>query len=905
MNSSMSENKRKTMMVLYKIEEEMGNYIIENKNALSIIDESFTDFKITDSLEKAYLDDIFQMVIRATKGTSDEENVKYLYKLSHELSLFEIRNSVAHPNRSFFDCYWYRVAAIASDPAFSSLGIKDIGATLFSAESGTIDDPPDGWDSAYMWAIKNNLPHSAESDITGLIGRNKDLKNLRSKISNPRSSVVAIVAPGGYGKTALAIDLLKNIVTSSSSSSWVDGVVYMTMKQEELTKDGIVQSTPSCSQDDITRTLSEYIGEIFNEDLDSLDQAISLFSEKRLLICVDNLETLLRDSPAIFEDFVETLPIQWKVLVTSRVGITNSYIYPLKELEEKAATHLGRLYNKNRGGDELKNEKYKQIARECYYNPLAIRLTLDVYISGHDIPVSINVAKNNISEFSYRNLVDSLSVTALKMLELIFIQKTVNRKSVCEILEISADEAAEGLNELARTSLISRYSGENEVEEYKINGSVKELLMTNIKNVEVRSSIISAIDKKKAIVQNIDFFHKNKNYPVWHLGFIPLDVNDTLKILLTDKNKAIRGTASTFRSSATELYSRFKESEELYSENLYFFRAFADIMSALKLNLKAEEYYKKAVSLDSENYVSLYALGRFYHASSNWDGALEVYSELMERVDAISNLENHEPFCMSIFQGYFLALISTGRFQRVIDETKGWKDRSKFRGVIGTFRATAFKRKIEVSVNEDIDGTMASLTSSVRIMNDVLITDGYVHAFCVQAYKIIEEIEFIFNRLVYVNKFQNFGLECLEFIDRHVLGVVEGHRKMSIIDLSPLLVKLKNLTIDDNPFSNSVKWLRYSNPLIVSGVDVDSVPENSTLAYIKNIATDFKGNRKKFLFAKDDRGDEYFVHLSAVENCEWDEWLKLREGYPLAILEYSEESGKDAYKAQKVLVVNT
>ena len=102
----------------------------------------------------------------------------------------------------------------------------------------------------------------------------------------------------------------------------------------------------------------------------------------------------MRDDDQLFHLFIDRLPRDWKVVVTSRVVITNAFIYTLAELNDKPAIHLSRLYNRNKGGDELPQEKYAQIAKDCYCNPLAIKMTFDLYLAGNEIPTSINEAKS-------------------------------------------------------------------------------------------------------------------------------------------------------------------------------------------------------------------------------------------------------------------------------------------------------------------------------------------------------------------------------------------------------------------------------------------------------------------------------------------------------------------------------
>jgi hypothetical protein len=574
--------KRKTSMVLYSIEESLGNYILENENSLLIDNTSSYDLKIKDTLEKSYLDDIFQLVLKATKDTTEENAIKRLYQLAHELHLFEIRNAIAHPNRPFLDVYWYRVAAIAADPVFESIGIKNIKAVLYSAEEGTIEEPPEDWEKKYTWNIPNNLPIKFESDITGLIGRKQELTDLKEKIMSPRTSTAAIVAPGGYGKTAVVLDLLKDIVTTAESTKWVDAVSYITLKTEAWKDGEFVKLDAASEMIEVEKQIAEQLGIIFDEYIDDIDQAIKDLSDKRIIICIDNLETILRDNDELFHNLVDRLPRDWKVIVTSRISITNSFIFTLKELKEKPAIHLARLYNKNRGGDELTQERYTQLAKDCHLNPLAIKMTLDLYLSGKEIPESINEAKNNIANFSFSNLIESLSNNAIKILELIFIESKSSRKLICEILEITTDEAASVINELSRTSLINRSSNEK-TESYEINGSIKDLLIINPKCLEIRTEIQNKLNRQVTLSNEVDIQQRASNLPEWHFQYIPPNTDHGLKLLMNQFSK-LRFTKQNSRNERlSSVYSSFKEQEEHYKDNHLFLRAFAKLLESLMI----------------------------------------------------------------------------------------------------------------------------------------------------------------------------------------------------------------------------------------------------------------------------------------------------------------------------------
>lgn len=894
--------KRKTSMVLYCIEEALGKYIYEHENSVACNLSGFDDIKIKDVIEKAYLDDIFQLVIKATYDTSEEISIKRLYQLAHDLNLFEIRNAIAHPNRAFLDVYWYRVAAIAADPVFEQIGIKDIKAVLYSAEKGVIEEPPEGWDKKYNWDIPNNLPIKFESDITGLIGRSKELSDLKEKISSPRISTAAIIAPGGYGKTALILDLLKEIVTTPASTKWVDAVSYITLKTETWNEDQFIKLDAASEMAEVEQQIAEQLGVIFDEYIDDLDQAINDFSEKRIILCIDNLETILRDDDALFHDFVDRLPRDWKVIVTSRVVITNAFIYSLSELKDKPAVHLARLYNKNRGGDELPHDKYIKLAKDCYSNPLAIKMTLDLYIYGKEIPESINEAKNNIAYFSFNNLIESLTENALKVLELIFIESESSRKLICEIFEISVDEAASAINELSRTSLINRSSA-NDNESYEINGSIKDLLIINPKCLEIRADIQEKLNKQKTVSKEIDIQQRESNLPDWNYQYIPPEADHGLKILMKEFSR-IRFSKNTNKVKVSSVYAKFKNNEEHYKDNHVFLRSYAKLLESMELISQAEKIYMKALDI-SDDMVTLYLSARFFfERKSDYETSLSMYSTLVQKMESVDKKSSILPFYDSIYQGYFLSHLYKGEYQPVIDYTKKWKGETVFRSLFGTYRASAFKRKVEYTANNDIRTTVSCLNSATKILDDVFRTDGYSQASCNQGFKVIEEIHYCLSRAEY---YKNFEMECLgflEFCDKHLVDIVDTSRNRNAGDTRLIANYLKDIPITNNPFSFKRHWKSYASSEFKNVIDVEDVAKPYELVSVKRVATNQKGGRTNFLFAECDKLKEYFIHFNAAKNCDWSDWLQIQVETKIAVVDSEVKEGKSAKNVNECYLVN-
>jgi hypothetical protein len=249
----------KSAMVLYELEKTLGDFICSETSSVSDLPSksvqgirtreilkngSFDDSTTAKIVAATYLDEVFGLAQGISKGRSEEKYLLSLRKLFDALDVFSIRNAISHPNRLFHPSYWYRVAAIATDPAIDKLQFRQVTRAFRDAEQGILVSPPETWMNAPIWSLPNNLPEQFDHDITGLIGRQREVDDLNKFIRNNRLNLIAIVAPGGTGKTALLLHALQEIVVSPQSTEWVDRIIYLSSKIEFLTTDGIINQNP-------------------------------------------------------------------------------------------------------------------------------------------------------------------------------------------------------------------------------------------------------------------------------------------------------------------------------------------------------------------------------------------------------------------------------------------------------------------------------------------------------------------------------------------------------------------------------------------------------------------------------------------------------------------------------------
>ena len=151
----------KCAMIAYELERALGRYVREKgdrsldtstaQEILSRSDPIDKKANLTSTIvENSYLGEILALALALAKSTSDEDHLSAIEKLIIALQFFDIRNAVSHPNRPFPDCYWYRSATIASDPAIDALGFFEVTLAFQNAEEGKLEEP-----------LKNGYPSGA------------------------------------------------------------------------------------------------------------------------------------------------------------------------------------------------------------------------------------------------------------------------------------------------------------------------------------------------------------------------------------------------------------------------------------------------------------------------------------------------------------------------------------------------------------------------------------------------------------------------------------------------------------------------------------------------------------------------------------------------------------------------
>jgi predicted ATPase/DNA-binding CsgD family transcriptional regulator len=158
---------------------------------------------------------------------------------------------------------------------------------------------------------KHNLPAS----ITPLVGRNRELEELAPLLGDSQVRLVTLLAPGGMGKTRLALGVAQLLLPD-----FADGVYFVPL-------------APISSSNQLVATIADALDFHFSPgNQEPKRQLLNFLRNKNLLLVLDNFEHLLDDATLVTEILQAATRI--KVLVTSRekVNLTGEFVYPVTGL---------------------------------------------------------------------------------------------------------------------------------------------------------------------------------------------------------------------------------------------------------------------------------------------------------------------------------------------------------------------------------------------------------------------------------------------------------------------------------------------------------------------------------------------------------------------------------------------
>ncbi|MFN8469801.1 MAG: helix-turn-helix domain-containing protein [Caldilineaceae bacterium] len=176
------------------------------------------------------------------------------------------------------------------------------------------------WGEAPTAPTRHNLPYPA----TPLVGRQHELAKLDSLLSDTQTRLVTILAPGGMGKTRLALEAAR-----ARLDQHADGVFFVPLAHV---------NDPNA----VALAIAEQINIDFYGHDAPQRQLLNYLSRRSLLLILDNFEHLLSAAP--FVGAILSSAPDVRIITTSRerLGLQGETVYILRGLDFHTGQNLGR-----------------------------------------------------------------------------------------------------------------------------------------------------------------------------------------------------------------------------------------------------------------------------------------------------------------------------------------------------------------------------------------------------------------------------------------------------------------------------------------------------------------------------------------------------------------------------------
>ena len=210
----------------------------------------------------------------------------------------------------------------------------------------------------------DSIPRPAASALpippNPLVGRERELRELRTLLERRQSRLVVLTGAGGSGKTRLALEIAREV-----AGSYANGVV-------------LVELAPLADPALVVPTIAHAVGVAGGVDEDGLGTFAAALAKHELLLVLDNAEHM-RDAAPSFAELVARAP-RLTLLVTSRtvLHVSGERVFPVLPLPEDDALELfaqrARLLEPElvlAGEDEA---DVREVCRRVDCLPLAIEL---------------------------------------------------------------------------------------------------------------------------------------------------------------------------------------------------------------------------------------------------------------------------------------------------------------------------------------------------------------------------------------------------------------------------------------------------------------------------------------------------------------------------------------------------
>jgi tetratricopeptide (TPR) repeat protein len=405
-----------------------------------------------DLLHGLDLGDKYSILLRH-KDRLDQVSAEYYLANRHTFEkAIPIRNSTMHGRPLTTEEY-----SVGFSVAHEFLSAPSYWPTLFSTYK-QYGQNPDAllsvsislWDEPITGEVLNNLP-VPDYDDTGFQPRKTLEKELKKKILG-RHPVVTVLGDGGDGKTALTLQTLYGLLQTNDHD--FDAFVWVSAKSNRLTTNEIERIEGAITS---SLGLFEEVAEQFEAGEDApVDRVKRLLTQNKVLLVIDNLETVLDDT---LIDFASDVPGESKIVFTSRVPLGGDLSVKVPAFSDsESLTYLRRLIEAYdiTALRRLSEPTLRRHLSRLAHKPLLVKWFAIGVSSGLD-PAHITANPEIALKFCMENVFERISESAGKVLSIMsVVPQAISATIIQHISFLQPARVEEGLAEIMRFGLIEK-----------------------------------------------------------------------------------------------------------------------------------------------------------------------------------------------------------------------------------------------------------------------------------------------------------------------------------------------------------------------------------------------------------------------------------------------------------------
>jgi len=254
--------------------------------------------------------------------------------------------------------------------------------------------------------LKNDISFP-KKDI--FIGRETEMIELLEKLINGDNvEITGMLGMGGVGKTAIANEICHIIRETWNEGPKIQSYLRPILKNKKYFEDGILFINLKSDFEDLESITESILKKIFGnqnfETLKSLDDAIRVIKDKKILVVLDSAEQNEKVFNDLFFKFKDIFPM----MITSRKRIANINPIEIKQMNEKDAFQLFvKILNRKLVTED--ESLIGELCRTIGYLPLAIKI-LASHANVLNMPINLLIREYEKSKLKLLKTNDPIDI---------------------------------------------------------------------------------------------------------------------------------------------------------------------------------------------------------------------------------------------------------------------------------------------------------------------------------------------------------------------------------------------------------------------------------------------------------------------------------------------------------------